>query len=157
MYSSKIIAKAFLELAFQESIAVTPMKLQKLVYFAHGWNLALNNEPLISDVVEAWQYGPVIRPVYFEYRKYRNENLTSLGKDTQVLPTLDSKAKEIVEETWETYKNYSALTLSVITHEEGSPWDQVVDSCGWEDKPKISNELIKEFFENTTKNASIEN
>jgi len=44
------------------------MKLQKLVYYAHGWHLALNNEPLIDEQVECWQYGPVISSLFHEFK-----------------------------------------------------------------------------------------
>ncbi|MBL4556355.1 MAG: hypothetical protein JKP98_01510 [Rhodobacteraceae bacterium] len=30
------------------------MKLQKLVYISHGWNLAINREHLVSGRIEAW-------------------------------------------------------------------------------------------------------
>lgn len=35
----------------------------KLVYFAHGWNLAINQAPLIDDTIEAWPC-PVIPALY---------------------------------------------------------------------------------------------
>ena len=61
MHSSLAIANEFIRrsLAAPE-IELTQMKLQKLVYFAHGWNLvASDGDPLVEDEVQAWDYGPV--------------------------------------------------------------------------------------------------
>ena len=44
------------------------MKVQKLVYFAHGWHLGITKKPLINEQVEAWPYGAVI-PSLYDYLK----------------------------------------------------------------------------------------
>src|SRR6476619_3832573 len=48
---------------------LTQMQLQKLTYIAHGWNLALNERRLVSDELEAWDYGPVY-PMLYDHAKY---------------------------------------------------------------------------------------
>jgi len=63
-YSSLEIANAFLSLARENRTPLSQMQLQKLVYLAHGYNLALNGEPLVEDPVEAWYYGTVFRRLW---------------------------------------------------------------------------------------------
>ncbi len=59
-YSAQAVANCFLDLANKENKEITPLKIQKLVYIAHGWFLAVTDKPLVDDeFVEAWQYGPV--------------------------------------------------------------------------------------------------
>lgn len=54
---------------FQESL--TPMKLQKLCYYAQGIYMATQDgEPLFEEDFEAWTYGPVIPALYDEYKEY---------------------------------------------------------------------------------------
>ena len=53
------------------------MKLQKLAYFAHGWNLAIRNTPLINESVEAWKFGPVIPSLYHDVKGYGMEPITA--------------------------------------------------------------------------------
>lgn len=77
MHNPLAIANYFIELAKNDDNLVSPMKLQKLVYFAHGWCLALADKPLINEKVEAWQYGPVVGSLYREFKKYGNEGITS--------------------------------------------------------------------------------
>ena len=57
MFSPKAIANFFLSLAKQSGEAITPMKLQKLVYYAHGWFAGHTGTPLINETVEAWHTG----------------------------------------------------------------------------------------------------
>ncbi len=37
----------------------TPMKLQKLCYYAQSWSLAWDDAPLFDQDFEAWVHGPV--------------------------------------------------------------------------------------------------
>jgi len=50
-YSSFEVANYFIKKSLQEKRPITPMKLQKLIYFAHGWNLGLAGKPLINELI----------------------------------------------------------------------------------------------------------
>jgi hypothetical protein len=75
-YPAAAIANEFLELAKANGQALTPMQIQKLVYFAHGWNLAITGEPLIWERVEPWDYGPVVRNLYRNLREFGSGAIT---------------------------------------------------------------------------------
>jgi len=72
MENSLAVANYFITKANDEGTELTPMKLIKLVYIAHGWHLGLKNESLIDEGVQAWKYGPVIKSVYDEFKGYKN-------------------------------------------------------------------------------------
>ena len=61
---SLAVANWFLEKAWRNNHNITAMSLQKLVYFAHCWQLALYNEPLTNEFPQAWSWGPVFRDIY---------------------------------------------------------------------------------------------
>ena len=61
LYRASDIANYFLDRA-QQGDAITQMKVQKLVYFAHWWHLGITKNPLIRYQVEAWSYGPSFLP-----------------------------------------------------------------------------------------------
>jgi len=69
-HSSLAIANEFLRRAREIDRSLTQMKLQKLVYIAHGWCLAFSKSPLIEDRIEAWEFGPVIRRLYDATSRY---------------------------------------------------------------------------------------
>lgn len=118
------VANAFLRLAKRENKPLTNMQLQKLVYIAHGFYLALLNDPLFDDEIEAWDFGPVIPNLYHKLKKY------GAGEVTDVLPVeneIESNSPEskIIDTVWDSYKEYSAEELSAMTHNNATPWNQV--------------------------------
>lgn len=138
-HSSLAIANEFLILARKEGQQITHMQLQKLVYLAHGWNLAVNGEKLIEDEIEAWEFGPVIRKLYDALRKYGRgiiKNLICWGDDTdffnddgkEALEKLDPSETAVLSKVWETYKGLEAFRLSALTHMQGSPWHLTYES-----------------------------
>jgi uncharacterized phage-associated protein len=64
------VANAFLKVADDHNRPLANMQLQKLVYFAHGWHLALKGEALIDTPLLAWNFGPVIPPLYNSLKKF---------------------------------------------------------------------------------------
>jgi uncharacterized phage-associated protein len=54
-----------------KSLPVDNLKLQKLLYYSQAVHLVLNDKaPLFPEDIEAWDYGPVVPPVYREYKRY---------------------------------------------------------------------------------------
>lgn len=52
-------------------VPLTNLHLNKLLFYAHGWSLALTNTRLVQHSFEAWQHGPVLKPVYDAFKAYR--------------------------------------------------------------------------------------
>jgi uncharacterized phage-associated protein len=155
-YSAKAIANAFLEQAMKEDKVITPMKLQKLVYLAHGWYLGYTGQPLVSDQVEAWQYGPVINSLYHQFKKFGSTNITEkskswiMNKDTlqveEITPVIDlndTEAAKFIIGVWDTYKDFDATELSSMTHKENTPWHKTFHSLPTN---IIHNNLILEHY-----------
>lgn len=120
MHDSRSIANRFLALARERGDALTPMQLLKLVYIAHGWMLGLYSRPLIRDEVQAWQYGPVIRPLYNAVRTY---GAGSISDDLAAPPEgLDDYEDDVIKQVFEVYGAMSGPALSRLTHAPGTPW-----------------------------------
>lgn len=64
------VANYFSWLAGTLSSYVTHIKLQKLVYYAQGFHLALYDEPLFAEDIKAWDSGPVAPVLWREYTFY---------------------------------------------------------------------------------------
>jgi uncharacterized phage-associated protein len=140
-YKATTIADWFLIRAASEGEALTQMKLQKLVYFAHGWNLGIHSEPLISDPIEAWRWGPVIKSLY---RRYAECGSQGLPTPRGMRGDIDGKADALLNRIWDVYKRNSASELSAVTHKPGSPWAETYRDV----KPLriIPNELIERHY-----------
>jgi uncharacterized phage-associated protein len=123
-YNAAAVANTFLELAKRDHNPLTNMQLQKLVYIAHGWNLALASRPLFYNEIQAWEWGPVIPSLYNSLKKYGAGIVN--GKLPKGTPPVDPFSTEmrIIEGVWRAYGNLSAMKLSGITHAEGTPWSE---------------------------------
>jgi uncharacterized phage-associated protein len=101
------------------------MKLQKLVYMAHGWNLAINKEPLVRARIEAWDGGPVIRLIWDHLRDFgynTTEALLGRGRDEPYKADLSNDEEAVIKHVWKKYGRYDGLELSEMTHKSGTPW-----------------------------------
>ena len=145
-YDPKAVANYFLQLAKKEGLGLSPLKLLKLVYIAHGWHLGLTDEPLLNEHPQAWKYGPVIPSLYHEFKIYGSGPIskpaTELVEDPETgwsfdvveVPPLNSKDDkntcEFLDSIWSAYKNFSALELSKLTHQPSTPWSVTWDKRG---------------------------
>lgn len=156
-YSSKAIANLLIDIAKDHDSYLDQMKLQKLVYITHGWNLAINGQPLITDEIEAWQYGPVIPILYEEFKNCGRNNITDYATDVQIeendlefsfarpqVNSDDTNTKQLAQKIWDIYGQYTGPQLSNLTHMPDTPWDKIYQV---DPKGTIDNQLIKEHFE----------
>ena len=51
------------------------LKLQKLLYYMQGFCLAKIGAPLFPEDIEAWQYGPVVREVWYDCKDFGADDL----------------------------------------------------------------------------------
>lgn len=158
-YSPKSIANYFLDQARARGEGISPMKLQKLVYYAHGWYAGNTGEPLIDEAVEAWQYGPVIPSLYHEFKRFGSGVIACKAMDfegmelCEVPPPSDSKIQEFLNHIWNSYGRYTGIRLSELTHAEGSPWDQTWKESQGLRGVDIPLERITEYFKNAVEKA----
>src|SRR4051794_9267350 len=80
-YSAKSIANFFIGLAAAKGEKLSPMKLQKLLYYACGWYAGYTGQPLIDEAIEAWDYGPVIPSIYHEFKRFGSGSITARATD----------------------------------------------------------------------------
>lgn len=160
-YTARHIANAFLDLANEEGKSLTPLKLQKLVYIAHGWSLAIFDRPLVHDEFpEAWQYGPVFPSLYHEFKEYGRSAVTAKAKIFErsgpgifdfkatipEIPRDDARTLDFIKTVWSKYGGFSGLALSDATHRPDTPWSKVMATSGGARNADINNEIIKEHY-----------
>ncbi len=124
---------------------LTPMHVQKLLYYAQGWHLALKGRPLFRETIEAWVHGPVVKEVYAQLAKYGNRPIPSKG----VIPkSLSAQDVAFVRSIWAGYRCYSAPKLRDMTHNE-RPWKETRGGLSESMKcdRQISRDLLRDFFQ----------
>jgi len=149
-YNSAQIANFFIKKSHSTGIELTPMKLIKMAYIAHGWHLGLYDTELLDEVIYAWKYGPVITSMYYAFRDYGDGQIDRLYSSPNKTPYPDEAIIPFLEKIWDLFKNYDGIQLSSMTHQPGSPWYKVWNEMGGKDKKDVTipNDIIKEFYKN---------
>lgn len=116
-YTANQVADYFLSFCKEHGDCLTNLKLQKLVYYAQAWHLALHNKPLFDEKIEAWVHGPVIKSVY---NRFKIGGSSPITKDFKK-PTIDAKTTLFLDKIFSVFGSFSAWDLEQMTHME-SPW-----------------------------------
>jgi uncharacterized phage-associated protein len=159
-YDVRSVANLVLDYADQIGSSVSNITINKIVFFLHAWYLAKTGKPLVSAKIEAWDYGPVFRELYWEFKAFGKERITS--RATRRNP--QTAEKEISADGFsesdmtflrpllERYVEMSAGKLIELSHVAGGPWDQVYNHLG-DSNPgmRISDEIIRDFFQRQTR------
>ena len=163
-YKAVAIANCFLEIADKHGGTISPMNIQRLVYFAHGWHLALTAEPLIDEQIEATCYGLVISSLCRELKEYGNGPIMySIGVDIHrkedvssfsfpMVPQEDTYTHALLNRIWKIYGKFTAIQSCNLANKEGSPWDETVKEYGGRNNvpqgTDINRNKIEKFFKN---------
>lgn len=141
------VARYIVQLAAEqeEPDALTPLRVQKLLYYAQGWHLAVYGIPLFVEPIEAWMHGPVVRDVYGYLSSHGN-----LGVDPAVIGApqhLSEEHKTYLRGFWDSYRDFSAYRLYKATHTE-QPWLDARKGVepGERSNQRIPQEAMRDFF-----------
>ena len=142
MLSCFDIADYFIGLANKTGSFISNLKLQKLVYYAQAWHLALYDDPLFEEDFQAWIHGPVIPTLYKEYKSF---GWQPISKDAD--PQLPRDVLEFLNEVAEEYFACDGYELEQMTHAE-DPWNWARGDLP-PDAPStevITKEWMKEYY-----------
>jgi uncharacterized phage-associated protein len=154
--TARTVADLILAFAKERGVEMTNLKLQKILYYAQAWYLAVLDKPLFNERIEAWIHGPVIPPVFGDFKCYRWNPIdyvpTNLREDVG-----DPRwpISECVEEIMDGYGAFSGPELEALTHQE-APWKDARKGLP-SDAPStniISHESMIEFYRPQLKGMS---
>ena len=115
MCTANKVARYFLRLQTGDAgDAISNMKLQKLLYYAQGFALAILDKPLFVEDFEKWTYGPVLPVIYEKYKKY--EDMAIPRPQGINLKTYQKDEIDLLDEVYFAYGQYSAWALSEMSH-----------------------------------------
>lgn len=139
---------------FEKLEEVTPLMLQKLLYFVQGISYAVNKRPMFPENCQAWVHGPVYPEVYDMFRDFKYNPIEDArfaifkGKDHE----LTEEERRVIDLVINNFGKYGGKVLERITHRE-LPWNSArkgyadnIPSC-----EPISKESIEAYY--TEKNV----
>lgn len=121
MRSAEDIARHLIALASVDSepTPITHLQVQKLLYYARGWSLALHETPLFAGTFEAWTHGPAVRELYARFKAFGSTPIPAA--EGHVDETLSANERALVSWVWRRYGRFTAAALREMTHRE-APW-----------------------------------
>ena len=134
---------------FEKLEEVTPLMLQKLLYFVQGVHFALYGKPMFEEDCRAWVHGPVYPEVYelfrdFKYNPIEDARFSILEG---IGSSLTDDEKRVVDLVLNTFGMYGGKVLEKITHNE-TPWIEARKGYG-ENIPSnevLSKERIMKYY-----------
>jgi uncharacterized phage-associated protein len=117
---------------------ITNLKLQKLLYYAQGFHLAMHDgEPLFQESILAWKHGPVVRSIYSQYKHLKFRPIARPSK--YQVDNYPPEIRELLNAVNSNYGQFTATKLKSMTHDEppwsNTPRNRVITRCS-----------LKEFF-----------
>ncbi|MDH6290870.1 Panacea domain-containing protein [Rhodococcus opacus] len=144
VYRAIEIAKWFVAWAENIDAEVSNLKIQKLLYYAHGNYLAKTGEPLFHDGIQAWAHGPVVPTVYHEFKTFGSN---PIDPDVALDDSFNWDDFQDVEPfllgIWDRYGSLAAWALRERTHRE-APWKESFDEDSWNNA--ITDRQLRDFF-----------
>jgi uncharacterized phage-associated protein len=152
VYKPSWVANSFLIRARDQGINdIDPLKIQKLVYFLHGWNLAVTGHPAVGERFEAWPHGPVLSSLYHQFKQHKYYKIGEFAKDIDPISGKEScffvnmgqkQFYDVFDRVWERYKSFSGQQLSDMTHQPTTPWSYARQNG----MQYISDAMIRDHF-----------
>ncbi|KAA6323512.1 hypothetical protein EZS27_027053 [termite gut metagenome] len=132
---------------------ISPLKLQKLLYYCQAWHYTIFDKPIFDERIEAWAHGPVV-PSQFKRFQYLGKNDSIFSNrivDTEKV-IFEKETEELLNEVIDIYGQHTAYYLEQLTHKE-RPWKETrgnLEPYERSDK-EIPLKLMKEYYSSINK------
>lgn len=125
---------------------LTLLKVLKLLYYAEGCSLALENGSLFNEKIYAWGHGPVVVEVYEHYKNDPYNLPFGSVEDTDAVKLINKNPydSDLLNQVFEDFGQFSAWALRNETHKE-TPWIEATNN-GHHLNTIISRETMKSYF-----------
>jgi uncharacterized phage-associated protein len=141
--------KAVIAYLFEVQGEMTPLQLQKLLYYIQGLSFALNGREMFEDDCQAWVHGEVYPNVYQTFKEFSFKFIDdcfipSLATDKETLAKDD---KEVISLVSSTFGNYSAKKLEELSHYE-TPWIEAREGYKENERSNkiVTKKAIRSYF-----------
>lgn len=142
--TASTVADYFIREANETGSYLSNLKLQKLVYYAQAWYLAIYGKPLFDEDFQAWIHGPVIPELYQQYIDF---GWKPILKDVEQ-PNFPEEIQKFLQEVTEVYFGCDAFELERMTHHE-DPWVKARGNIPMDEPSSaiITKESMKDYYQ----------
>lgn len=119
-YSAMEVARYIITRCSKKGRAISNLKLQKMLYFLWVDYYKKTSRKLFFDDICAWQLGPVVPEVYYEYCSYGGRPISA-----EYASEIKKNDQWILDDLIDDYIDVPASVLVSRTHKSGSAWDRI--------------------------------
>ena len=157
MYEARKICNFLLSNFDAVEFDLTNLRINKLLFFIQAGALRQMPDGLIRNHFEAWQFGPVIKPVFDAFKIHKESPITGPAQfldysSGQHIPVpyddIREEHRKIIVREFKAYSHFTTGQLVSLSHESNGPWDVVYRACLADPtmSPRIPNQLIRAHF-----------
>lgn len=139
-----------------ERLQISNLKLNKLLFFAHGFFRSRYGRRLIRNHFEAWENGPVLRVVFDSFKQNGRDPIKNrafvfdyvTGNHQKIeCVGLSDEQETYLRSVIDHYARYDAGQLVGLTHLQGTPWYRARHSIDENRlRDRIPDEWIDQYF-----------
>ncbi len=132
---------------------ITPLALQKILYYIQGFSTYFFDRPIFNDNAEAWVHGPVYREIYDRFSYYRYNPISKNEFESyNEIDSLNDKEINLIDSVINNFGVYSGKTLEKMTHTT-IPWEEGRKELSEEEYSSniIDIDTMKDYFTNIGK------
>lgn len=119
-YTALDVAKYVIDKCTAENHPISNLQLQKILYFLQKKYLIDNGRVLFHDDIQAWQFGPVVPEVYYQYCGFGSMPITM-----KYVIDMDNSDKDQINTIVEEKRYKNPWDLVEETHSEGKAWASI--------------------------------
>jgi uncharacterized phage-associated protein len=112
------IAAWIIEFCNERGDPITNLKLQRLLYYAQAWHVALRGRPLFKEDFQAWVNGPIQPGVFAAYRQF---SFAPIPHPIYVRRSIPAAIESHLKDVLQAYGFLSAYDLELLASSE-LPW-----------------------------------
>lgn len=126
-YGTTAVANSILRRSFDADDFISPMKLQRVLYFSAAYYARQTQRPLLSESFQVWQYGPVNTTIYDKFKPFGSDVIDVYAKDAKgkgyvADEDADPVLRNVLDSVWRGVSHLDAVSLSRLTHVPDSAW-----------------------------------
>ena len=124
-YDALDIAKYIIRWCDKNKLRITNLQLQKILFFIQKESIRRRGYGIFSNRIEAWQYGPVVPDVFYQFAGFGAMKLVlyeDLFSDVSPKDIIDDQSKEIIEGILREYIHVSPWDLVAKSHVSNGAW-----------------------------------
>lgn len=118
-YDAVELAKEIVYISKENSLYISNLQLQKVMYYVQGNFIKEFKEKAFDDAIECWPYGPVVRRVWRLFNIFGRKPLNNFASESVL--KLRSEEKNIIIRVLRDKLKMNVWELVDCTHKE-FPW-----------------------------------